>query len=326
MPAPGEPLSRLITMATSLHTTPGMAIRSALNALGGPSPRSALLGVAGRVDAPTVRLTNASWTIDAAEIGADLGLSSAMLVNDYVPVAAALPLLEVGQPVEIARIGPAIPCGQGNRVALGPGTGLGAAACIPVRGRYWLQPTEAGHVDFGACDADELAIWPLIDRVGGRITAETVLSGPGLTRLHHAAAQRRGQVPPSLTPAEVIAAASYGKDEAASDAVRHFLSLLGRFAGDLALIFNATGGVYFGSGILPRVIDLLDRGDFRRAFERKSPFEAVMTRIPTFVITRPEPAILGLTSIANAPDRFIFEAHGWATEAARFPLLATATK
>ncbi|WP_442000782.1 glucokinase [Microvirga sp. 2TAF3] len=320
LPAPSGPLSRLITIATTRHATPSVAIRSALKALGAPSPRSALLGVAGCVNASSVRLTNAPWNIDAARIGADLSLSSVMLINDYVPVAAALPLIDIGQPGECTRIGPSIPCGEGTLVALGPGTGLGAAACIPVQDRYWLQPTEAGHMDFGACETDELAIWPLIERAGGRITAETVLSGPGLVRLYRAAVRRIGRKPPSCTPAEVIAAASSGGNEAASEAVRLFLSLLGRFAGDLALIFNATGGVYFGSGILPRIVDLLDRGGFRLAFERKAPFESVMARIPTFVISRPEPAMSGLMSIVSAPDRFVFQAHGWSEDPSRFPL------
>lgn len=311
LPAPDENLSRLINVPTSRYGGPSAAIGSALDALETAPPRSALLGVAGRVDAPVVTLTNAPWTVDAAGIAADLGLSRVVLVNDYVPVAATLPFLDAGRRDELARLGPAVACGGGNRVALGPGTGLGVAACIPVQDRFWLQATEAGHTAFGASDGDEFTTFPLIERLSGRLTAETILSGPGLVRLYRALAQHRGLSPPSCNPAEVIAAAASGDDAAATEALELFLSLLGRFAGDLALIFNATGGVYFGSGILPRIVDRIDRSGLRQAFERKAPFEAVMARIPTFVLTRPEPAIAGLTSIARDPARFIFESHGW---------------
>lgn len=311
LPKPCATLSRLIVMPTSAHATPSLAICAALDQLGGDKPRSAFLGIAGRVDGPSMRMTNASWTVDAERIGRDLGLSAVTLINDYVPVVAMLPLLDAEDPRDLARIGPVLAPAHGNRVALGPGTGLGTAACISVQGRYWLQPTEAGHMDFGACEAEELALWPLIERVNGRISAETVLSGPGLVRLHHAFAQRAGREAPSRMSADVIAAASAG-DEAAMGAVRLFLALLGRFAGDMALAFNATGGVFLGSGILPRIVALLDESGFRRAFERKAPFAEALARIPTFVITRKEPAMAGLALIASEPERFAFQAHGWA--------------
>lgn len=313
----GAPPSRLSVMATARHTTPSDAIRAALAALRGEAPRAAFLGVAGRVDGPVVRLTNAPWVVNAAQIGMDLGLSAVSLVNDYVPVAALLPALDRESTGALVHVGPSLPPVQGNRIAMGPGTGLGASACIPVQERSWLQPTEAGHMSFGACDSEELAIWPRIERAGARIAVETVLSGPGLVRLYRAVARREGSEQLHLlTPAEVIAAASSERDEIASEALGLFFSLLGRFAGDMALAFNASGGVYLASGILPRIVGLLDKSRFRQAFERKDPFESAMARIPTFVVTQPEPAMAGLALIAGAPDRFVFQTYGWSAAGA----------
>jgi glucokinase len=279
--------------------------------LGCGKPRSALLGIAGRVDATLVRLTNGPWLVDAAEIGSQLNLSHVTLVNDYVPVAAVLPFLDFDRPDELARIGPSVPAREGVRLALGPGTGLGAAACIPVEDRYWLHPTEAGHVSFGACDGEEFATWPLLERVAGRITAETILSGPGLVRLYRALARCRREDPSWHTPAQVIEAADAEHGGTAFEAVGLFVSLLGRFAGDLALVFGAQGGVYFGSGILPRILDALERRELRRAFEHKAPFQTFVQQVPTSVIMLPEPAIAGLERMALAPDRFLFERHTW---------------
>jgi glucokinase len=201
---PGGPLSHLVVVATAIHATPSTAIPLAVKELGGPPPRSAFLGIAGRVDAPIVRLTNASWTVDAPRIGMDLRFTTITLVNDYVPLAAILPSLDTENPGELARIGPALASVQGNRIAPGPVTGVGVAACISVLDRSWLQPTEAGHMAFGACEAEELAIWPLIDRVNGRTSVETVLSRPGLVRLHRAFARRMGCQAQSRMSADVI--------------------------------------------------------------------------------------------------------------------------
>jgi glucokinase len=93
--------------------------------------------------------------------------------------------------------------------------------------------------------------------------------------------------------------------------LRLFARLLGRFAGDLALIFGATGGVFIGSGIAPGIAELLDRGDFRASFEDKAPFAGLMGRIATFIIMRPDPALAGLSAIASDPDGFVFQKQIW---------------
>jgi glucokinase len=274
-------------------------------------PRSALIAVATRVDAPVVRLTNAAWVIDAARIGAELGLSRVAVVNDYVPVAASLALLRTGGG-DLARLGPERPCGPGTKLVLGPGTGLGAAALLPVGDRWAVQPTEAGHVEFGPSSDEDLTLWPLIERVGGRITSETLLSGPGLWRLYSAAARRQGCPALCSSPEAVTEAGLLGGERLAVDTLRLFARLLGRFAGDLALIFGATGGVYIGSGIAPTIVPFLDTDDFRASFDHKAPFAALMSKIPTFVIMHPEPALVGLSGIVSDTGRFLFDQQGWA--------------
>ncbi|MFD1355621.1 glucokinase, partial [Methylorubrum suomiense] len=111
-------------------------------------------------------------------------------------------------------------------------------------------------------------------------------------------------------PPEVLEAAKVG-DPLAREAVRQFARLLGRFAGDLALLFSATGGVYLAGGIAPRIVEALKGEAFRDAFEDKPPFREVMQAIPRFVITRPEPAIDGLAALLRAADRFLFPGQDW---------------
>ncbi len=311
LPHHGEPAIALPSTLTSLHPGPVEAIGLALHWHGVRPPRSAFIAVATRVDGPAVRLTNAPWTIDAAEIGSRFGLSRVVLVNDYVPVAASLAALRHGHR-DLTRLGPDLPGDRGAMLVLGPGTGLGAAALLPFGERFVIQSTEAAHVDFGPSDERETALWSKIERVGGRITAETLLSGPGLLRLYRACALITGRVAVCATPEAVTSAGIAGTDDLAVDAVRLFARLLGRFAGDLALVFGTTGGVFVGGGIAPRLVDVLKAGHFRTGFEDKAPYADLMRQMPAWVIMQPVPAFGGLSAIASSPRRFLFTSETWA--------------
>src|SRR4051794_6255831 len=275
LPRPGAPLVPLPRVLTADFPGPVAAIRDALRESGAPPPRTAMLAVAARVESPVVQMTNAHWTVDAAEIGADLGLDRVTLVNDFVPIAAALEALREADG-DLARIGPELPVATGPKVVLGPGTGLGAAALAPVGEHLAVLPTEAGHVEFGPADDDEAAVWPGLERVHDRVTTEAVLSGPGLERLHRALALAGGRACGLDTASDICAAALGGDDRHAAATLDLFARLLGRFAGDLALIFGATGGVYLGGGIAPRLLGVLCSGGFRTAFERKAPQDAFL--------------------------------------------------
>jgi glucokinase len=311
LPAPGKGLVRLAPALTSSASDPLPVIRAAAGGASGPRPRSAFLAVAARVDGTVVELTNAGWVLDAGQVGIALGLSAVALVNDYVPVAAACAVLREGQGGGLERIGPALPAGAGARVVLGPGTGFGAAALLPLEAQSAILSSEAGHVELGPSNDAEMAVWPHIESVAGRVTVEAVLSGPGLHRLYRAVCRSRDAAVRCDRPSGVVDAALAGRDEAAAAALRLFVRLLGRFAGDLALMFAATGGVFIAGGIAPAILRVLSEGEFRHAFERKAPHEAVMRRTPTFVIGHPDPALEGLAAIASAPERFIFDAKSW---------------
>lgn len=304
LPAPGAPMTALPRALTASFPGPVAAICDALRDC--PQPRSAVLAIAGRVEGPIIEMTNAHWTVDAAEIAAALGLDRIVLVNDYVPVAAALSALHEEPDGDLARIGPGIEAQPGPKVVLGPGTGLGAAALVPVYDRLMVLPTEAGHVEFGPADEEEAAIWPGIERVCERVTTETVLSGPGLVRLYQALARAGDSAGGLDAPSDVCAAGLGGSDTHAVATLDLFARLLGRFAGDLAIIFGAKGGVYIASGVAPRILDVLRVGGFRAAFERKAPQDAFMRRVPTWVVLHPEPALLGLSLLVGQDNRFIY--------------------
>ncbi len=165
-------------------------------------------------------------------------------------------------------------------------------------------PGEGGHVAFGPSEADEFRFWPHIAPEHGRISAEVLLSGRGLVALYRAVALTDGGAPRLQTPAEVSKAALDASDPTAVRTVSLYARLLGRLAGDIALIFMARGGAYIGGGIPPRILPFLNNGEFRRAFEAKAPHKDVMATIPTFVIVGENPALKGLAAFARMPERF----------------------
>jgi glucokinase len=222
-------------------------------------------------------------------------------------------------PSELTPIGPDREEGrsgdQGARLVLGPGTGFGAAALLPVGQRLVIVSTESGHVDFGPSSPAEFALWPQLEKVEGRITVETLLSGPGLTRLHAGLHRLRTRADgPRLDPAAITEAGLAGTDPDAAAALNLFAKLLGRVCGDLALTFLATGGVYIGGGIAPRIVKVLEESGFREAFERKAPFAEMMRQIPTSVITVHDPAFKGLAALANEGRRFVYHGQVWRKE------------
>ncbi len=259
-------------------------------------PEMAAIAVAGPIEDGIARLTNVSWTIDPMEIKSALGLKSLRLVNDFEAQAYALPRLgaEDLQQVGGGRVVP-----KGSRVVLGPGTGLGVAGLILDRhGDFLAVPGEGGHVTLPAMNADESDLLARLRRRFGHVSAERVISGPGLEAIYLAISERdgTGTISDPVT-ATVMAARAARGDDTARNALQYFSSFLGTVAADLALVFWARGGVYLSGGVLRRLGSAFEKKAFRQRFESKGRFSASLARIPTFIVTHSNAGLLGLTSI-----------------------------
>jgi glucokinase len=134
--------------------------------------------------------------------------------------------------------------------------------------------------------------------VGGRVSAERVLSGAGLVLLARAVAAEDGLDPPPDDPAGITEAA-HAQDPVCAAAVRQFAAFLGSFAGDLALIAGAWDGVYVAGGIPPRIAGFLHDGRFRTRFEAKGRFAEELAATPVRLVVRADPAFLGLSVLAG---------------------------
>ncbi len=252
---------------------------------------AAAFGAAGPVAAEgVIRLTNAGVTMDAAELAEAAGLAEVVLVNDFRAIAESIPHLPRAAMV---TFGGGAPVEGEAVVVLGPGTGLGTAIGAAGPGGWHVIQGDGGHADLAPVDDEELEIWRRLRRAHGRVSAETVLSGPGLERLYAAISGK------ALGAAEIDSAAWRGEPDALR-AHALFTRWLGRFAGNLALVAGARGGVYLTGGILPRWAERFDVAAFRIAFEDKGQYEQWLRAIPCFLIMHPHPGLLGLAVLASA--------------------------
>lgn len=270
-------------------------------------PRSAVLALAGVTSGDRIRLTNSPWVIEPRRVAAALRLEEVIVLNDFEALALSLPDLSA---VDIEQIGGGRVRADGTRLALGPGTGLGAGAVLSVGERWVPVRGEGGHLDLGPRSERDRVIWPFLERIGGRVSGEQVLSGAGILRLYRAVAAADGAVPRWSTQEEVTAAALAGTDRQAAETLELFAVYLGRYAGDLALVFLPEGGVYLGGGIAVRIAPFLRLGGFRDGFVDKAPHRAVMDALPTALITRADPAIGGMAAFLRRPDRFALDLGG----------------
>ncbi|HHF7365776.1 TPA: glucokinase [Legionella bozemanae] len=235
-------------------------------------------------------MTNAHWRFSTSELKHKLGLTELKVLNDFSAIAMSLPVLSEQQ---LLQIGGGIADKNGAKAVLGAGTGLGVAFLASNQEGYFAQAGEGGHVSWGAKTEQEWFIYCYLKKKYEHVSYERLLSGHGLENLYQALGAFHQQEKVYAPASEIITLALAQECTIAQATVAQFFAILGSYAGDLALIFAAFGGIYIAGGIVPRLISLLGRSDFRSRFEEKGRFKAFNAKIPTYVITAEQPGILG---------------------------------
>jgi glucokinase len=259
-------------------------------------PEIAVLDFAGPVDAGRAVMTNAGWDTTDGELVRRFGFHQVRLLNDYA--ALALGLAHLGEADKL-RIGPTRPDARGTRAVLGPGSGLGVGAAIAAQPQDTPVISEGGHATMSAADDLDAGLLAVLRSEFGHVSAERVLSGPGLANIHRGLARMHGRSVAPLDAAEITRLGLAGEDDLCRLALERFCLFLGSFAGNVALSFGAQGGVYLAGGILPRFPDFLAASGFRARFEDKGRFRDYLTAIPTWLITRQDAAFVGLAAVAR---------------------------
>ena len=283
---------------TAAHASLLAAVLAYLHGLGGADVRHGAVGIANPVLGDDVRMTNHDWAFSIEAMRVALGWDSLRVINDFAALAYALPQL----PAEALRqIGPGVVRAHAPRVLIGPGTGLGVSSLIMTHGGPVAVPGEGGHVRFAPANALEVRLCQHLHARYGHVSAERVLSGPGLTAIHaFLNAEAKMADSAAVAPDQITLRGLSGEDVLCAQTIDLFCALLGTVAADVALVLGALGGVYIGGGIVPRFGAAFAASPFRERFEDKGRFAGYLGTIATYVIEAPQPSLMGLAAALDA--------------------------
>jgi glucokinase len=272
----------------------------------GTSPDIACFGVAGPVRNGKVETSNLPWTVEASRLASELQLPSALLINDLEANAWGIPSIEEKDLVALNRV-KGVPAG--NQAVISAGTGLGEAGLYWNGNAYDIFASEGGHTDFAPRTELEIELFRYLAARFGHVSYERIVSGPGLVNVYHFFRDtHRGEEPSWLTEelahgdaaAAISRAAIAGKSPLAEHSLDLWISIYGAEAGNLALKLMATGGIYLGGGIAPKLVSKLAGPLFMEAFLSKGRMQPLLESIPVKVITNDKIALFGAARYAVA--------------------------
>jgi glucokinase len=294
--APGQ-IALIQVLPCAGYATLADAVRAYLSApalAAAGTVRHAAIAIANPVTGDAVRMTNHHWEFSIAALQKECGFDTLLVVNDFSALACALPHLSAQQK---HQVGGGAARAHSALGLIGAGTGLGVSGLIPA-GRGWsaLQ-SEGGHVTFSPANETEIAILRFAWTEFAHVSAERLLSGPGIELICRALASHSGRPDDKLGAADIVARALSGDCALCDQVVEAFCGMLGTVAGNLAVTLGAQGGIYIGGGIVPRLGSRFERSSFRSRFEQKGRFVNYLSQVPTFVITAEYPAFLGVSAM-----------------------------
>ena len=268
-------------------------------------PDAAAFGVAGPVLDGRCATTNLPWTMETPALRDKLGTKKVWLINDLEANAWGIQVLENK---DFFTLNPGSPHASGNRCIISAGTGLGEAGMFWDGKKHIPFATEGGHAAFSPTTDLEIELLQYLGKTHARVSWEQLVSGAGLVNIHGFLLHRNHEeTPPALRrqmeegdPAAALAkAAAQGQCSTCAQAMRLFTRLYGVEAGNLALKMMATGGVYIGGGIAPKILAELQTPAFLDGFFARGPMESLLRDMPVKVILEPDTALLGAALYAK---------------------------
>ncbi|MBN2817275.1 MAG: glucokinase [Campylobacterales bacterium] len=262
------------------------------------------LGIAGPIVDGVCKTTNLPWTIETTMLQEFFKTTKVKLLNDLEATAYGMLYLKED---EFITLNEGL-TRDANRAVIAAGTGLGEASLFFDGSTFYPIGSEGGHTDFAPQNAleDELLVW-LRQRYSEHVSVERVVSGMGIATLYEFLLQReqyeehedmRSLKEGEDKSAKISSLALTNSDRLSLETMQLFVSLYGAEAGNLALKTLCLGGLYIGGGIAPKILPLMQSGDFMRAFVSKGRFTDMLRKIPVFISKNPQTALLGATHFA----------------------------
>ena len=268
---------------------------------------AACFGVPGPVRNGRLKLTNLPWSLDTRELSLSLKIDHLFLINDLEANGYGIPELPLDR---IFTLSPGDPSVVGHRGLIAAGTGLGEAVLVWDGKRYMPIASEGGHTDFAPRNEEEIELLRYLWRtLKGRVSYERVVSGLGIANVYAFFRDEKKLEEPawlkdrmaSEDPNAVIGQlAESGESELCVRTMDLVISAYGAEAGNLALKILAVGGIYIGGGVAPKILNIIRRGGFMKAFTDKGRMGALLEQMPVHVILESRAALIGAASFAEA--------------------------
>jgi len=279
-------------LACAQFPTIADAVRHYLREAGQPPVSDAVIAIATPVLGDDVRMTNHRWSFSIEQTRRDLGLRTLLAINDFSALAMSLPFLP---DADLRRLDRHEERRAGVKAVVGPGTGLGVAGLVPTPHGWQPVATEGGHATLAPASHLELQILQVLWKDYAHVSAERLVSGMGIPLLYRALCTIAGTQPEPGTDdaASVVALADANAGTAANQTLSVFSKLLGGVAGNVALTFGSTGGLYIGGGVVGKLGRHFDIDAFRERFLSKGRFAAYLETVPNYLILADQPAFIG---------------------------------
>ncbi len=261
---------------------------------------SACLGVAGPVRAGRSKISNLPWVIDAKEVATQLRLNSVGLLNDLEAYAYGIDALESKDFITLSE---GAEEAEGNRAVISAKTGLGVAGLYWDGFRHHPFACEGGHADFAPRNESQMELLAYLQKKYGRISCERILSGPGIKNIYdflrdeHKAEEPewlRTQLSAAVDPPALISQmALEGKAAICDQALSIFVSVFGAEAGNCALNFMSTGGIFIGGSIAAKIVPKMKDPLFLESFLDKGRMAAILKDMPVKIVANDDSGMIG---------------------------------
>lgn len=289
---PDHQPEHIVIYPTSQFSSLQIAIKTYLAEQKHPIPAVAALCLACPVHGDQVTMTNHAWSFSIEQVKKEMPFRDLMILNDFVAVAHAVPCLSSHE-LEVIQQGSS-PTEAVPRLAIGLGTGLGAASVFQQNGVWQVYPSEAGHALLTVPPCFYPEVIETLFKDAPVLVNEQILSGPGLGRLYQAVCHACGHQAQALDSQAIVESAIAGQDTACLQTTKIFSHWFGFCTGSLVATLNAWGGVYIAGGVIRKMGQAFDRALFLQGFHLPGKLEKAWQQTPIYLVTQPYSAFVGL--------------------------------
>jgi glucokinase len=262
--------------------------------LGADKAKKMGIAIANPVHGDSIQMMNHHWKFSIQAMKQEFAFDTFLVANDFKALAMSLPFLNDTQKVQVGS-----GQSQANSVIglIGPGTGLGVSGLIPANGKWQALDSEGGHTSFAPTNQLEIELLQFALQQHRHVSSERFLSGAGMQLTYQALAARNQTTAEEIDIPEIMRRGLSNECPLCRETLSTFCEMLGSMAGNLAITLGTTGGMYIGGGIVPRLGQFFTDSNFRNRFEHKGRLTKYLSQIPTYVITEPYPAFIGISAL-----------------------------